>query len=213
MDTNDCFIKIGWCPEVVRITKLSDGQDNLWTRLMGNDASLSRVAAGDRTANTDKGIKLVLFTDDPLDASEDPSAVDPSEWWKANGIQITSDVAFLADDNIVLVEAWRMQSTWMKITHDGGDNCNTYCQDGSFDFRDAGVNPGDIVYNLTNGNYAFVKSLVKPSGLSKYCRIMLAEDVRGETATASADVDDADVLYVIPRSRAWYPMSDIGLMT
>lgn len=213
MDANDLFVKIGFCPEVVKITKLSDGQDNVWCRLMGNDASLARVAAGDRTAVTDKGIKLVEFTDDPINLSSDPSAVDPTEFYKANGIQITADVAFLADDNIVLVEAWRMQKIFLKAVHDGGDNKNTYFQDASFDFKDAGVSGGQswLIYNLSNGNYAYVGEVLKPEGQSKYCRLTTT-DASGN-ATTAADFDDNDICYVFPVGAAWYPMSDIGLMT
>jgi len=213
MDTNDVFVHLGFCPEKVKITKLSDGQDNLWCRLMGNDASLSRVAAGDRTANTDKGIKLVQFPDGPLAITADPSAVDPAEFYKANGIQITADVGFLADDNVVLVEAWRIQTPILKITHDGGDNCNAYCQDASFDFLECGVsgNQAFIAYNLTNGNYAYVGEVQKPSGQGKHCRLTLT-DAAGN-AMASADVDDNDVLYIVPVGAVQYPLSDLGIMS
>lgn len=212
MDANDCFVRIGWCPEVVRVTKISDGQDNMWCRLMGNDASLSRVAAGDRTANTDRGIKLVQFDKETANQSSDPTTINPEEWYKANGVQLTADIAFLADDNIVLVEAWRsLGPRVIKAVHDGGDATNTYIQDASIDFSLAGVSEGFVVYNLTNGNYAFVGDVQKPQGQKKYCRLTLV-DAAGN-ATTAADIDDDDVLYVYPPKHFPYPYTDIGIMT
>jgi len=214
MDTNDSFVRTGFCPEKVRITYLADGQDNLWVRMLGNDASLSRVAAGDRTANTDKGIKLVQFTDEPLNISADPSAVDPGEFYKANGFQITSDVAFLADDTIIFWEAWGMDDVWVKCTHDDTTSSNTFAGDASYCFKEIGVTPGNwIVYNQTNGNYAYVKSIAKKTAnATKYSRIYTATDREG-TATTAADFDTSDVFFVFPVSSAWWPLSDIGLMT
>ena len=40
MDTKDLYLRIGFCPEMVRITKLSDGQDNLWCRMLGDRKSV-----------------------------------------------------------------------------------------------------------------------------------------------------------------------------
>jgi hypothetical protein len=182
--------------------------------MQGNDASFERVVAGDITVNTDKGIKLVQFTDTPLNTSSDPSAIDPAEYYKANGIQITSDVAFLADNNIVFVEAWKMQNTFLKCTHDGTTSSNTYFEDASFDFLECGVSGNGqwLIYNLTNGNYAYIKEVRKPADSNKHCRLYTATDAAG-TATTAADFDTNDVCYVFPVSCAWYPLSDIGLMT
>src|SRR3990172_4991249 len=192
-DTNDLFIRIGWCPEKVKLTNITEGKAVEWTRIMGNDASLERVAAGDITANTDKGIKLVEFTDLPKNLTADPSAIDPAEWYKANGIQITADVAFLADDVIVLVEAWRSTGPRVvKGVHDGTTSSNTYFEDASYDFKEAGFKVGDIVYNQTNANYGFVKEITKPLGKTKYCRIYTSTDRAGLNATAAADFDTSD---------------------
>lgn len=213
MNTNDAFIFLGFCPEVVRTISLGDGQETLWCRLMGTDGGLERVAAGDRTLRTDKGIKLVQFTETPLKTTSDPTEIDPSNWHDANGIQITADALQLADDDIVLVEAWGMDDLWIKGVHDGGAS-GTFAQDSSFDFQELGVSGGQlcILYNQNNGDYAYVKDVVKPAGQSKKCRLTLAEDVSG-TATTAAALADADVFYVFPVSAAWYPMSDIGLMS
>jgi len=215
MDSNDIFVPIGWCPDVVRVTNIYDGQDNLWTRLMGTDGGLERAAAGDRNLRTDKGIKLVKFTDSVLNTTSDPSEVDPSNWVEANGIQITSDAAMMNDNYVVLVEAWRMNNVFIKATHDGTTSSNTYFEDASFDFLELGVSGNGqwLIYNITtNCDYAYVKSVTKPMGKSKHCRIYTATDAAG-TATTAADFDTGDICYIFPVSAAWYPMSDIGLMT
>jgi len=214
MDTNDSFVKIGFCPDVVRVTKLSDGQDIVWARVMGADTALERVAAGDRTLTSDKGIKLVQFTEMiGMDESSDPSAVDPVEYYKANGIQITADETFMEDDKLCLVEAWRLNHLWIgPCVHDGTTSSNTYGEDRSFDFLELGVSPNWIVYNQTNGDYAYVKEVIRPMGQTKHCRVYTATDTSG-TATTAADFDTADVFYIFPRAAAPYPMSDIGLMT
>ncbi len=214
MDTNDLFIFLGFCPDVVKLTKLSDGQDNYWYRIAGNDSSISRVAAGDRTVNTDKGIKLVKFeVNSVFDQTSDPTVVTPNEYVDANGIQLTSDIAFLADDNLVFVEAWRMNHVFLKATHDGGDAVHTYMQDSSEDFKKAGVSGNQtwLIYNQTNGDYAYVGEVLKPSGQTKFCRLTVT-DADGN-ALAAADFDDDDVCYVFPKAAAWYPLSDITIMT
>jgi len=213
MDTNDLFVLIGWCPEKVRLTT-ADGQQVLWYRLLGNDASFERVAAGDITASTGAGIKLVKFTDTALNTSSDPSTVDPANYIDANGIQITSDVAFLANDAIVFVEAWRMCKPFLRAVHDGTTSSNTYFEDASFDFHELGVcgNGKWLIYNQTNANYAYIKEVTKPLGKTKYCRLYTATDAAG-TATTAADFDTSDVCIIFPVDAAWYPLSDVGLMT
>lgn len=213
MDANDAFVYLGFCPDKVRVTKVSDGQQLLWFRPMGNDACLSRVAAGDITVNSDNGIKLVKFVDTPLETSSDPSAVDPMLAHQANGIQITGDVALLADNNLLIVEAWGMDDVYIKATHDGGDNCNTYFQDNSYDFLEMGVSGGQsfILLNITNGNYAYIGEVLRPAGKSKHCRLTLVDSAGN--AMAAADCDNNDVAHIFPVSHAWYPLSDIGMMS
>lgn len=213
MDGQDCYVKIGFCPDVVRITKLSDGQDNLWCRMLGNDGAIVRAVAGDRTITTDKGIKLVKFSDESINQTSDPEVVDAGNWIDANGIMITGDVGFLADDNIVLVEAYRMDTLWIKATHDGTTSMN-YLEDSSYDFKELGVSGGQtfICYNLTNGDYAYVLNVVKPAGKTKFCRLTLGTADGTAYTTAEADIDTSDVCYIFPVSAAQYPLSDLGLM-
>jgi len=215
-DGADCFIPIGWCPEKVTITALDDGQANTWYRMLGNDGALVRAAAGDITITTDKGIKLVKFEDSSDKITSDPSAVDPGNWIDANGIQITGDVAFLGDDEIVFVEAWGMDRVWIKATHDGTTSSNTYFEDGSYDFLELGVSGNGqwLIYNLTNTDYAWIKDVVKPADSSKHCRLYTATDAIG-TATTAADFDTGDVCYIFEAKTAQYPMSDMtgGIMT
>lgn len=214
MDTNDSFIYIGWAPEVVRIMNLTDGQDNYWCRMLSNDGSISRVAAGDRTVNTGAGVKLVQFDyNEPLLQTSDPTVIAEDEWYKANGIQLTSDIAFLGDDDVIMVEAWRPSGRRViRAVHDGTTSSNTYMEDRSIDFLKSGVQAGDVVYNQTNGDYAYVGEVQRPSGQKKYCRLTLVTS-QGGNATTAADIDTSDVLYVYPPQRFPYPVGDIGLMT
>jgi len=213
MDTNDIFVRLGFCPEVVRITQLDQGEVVTWCRMLGNDAGI-HVDSGTDTVNSDKGIKLVQFDEGKIadDATSDPSAVTQDEWYKANGIQITSDVAMLEDDHLYLLEAWGMDMPVIQITHDGGDATNTYVEDSSVDLRHAGVSSGWVVYNQTNGNYAYVGEVKRPAGESKYCRATLVTS-RGGNATTAADIDDDDVIYLFPEGYLTYPKSDIGAMS
>lgn len=213
-DTNDLSVRIGWCPEVVRLTNITEGKGLTWTRIMGNDSSLERVAAGDLTANTDKGIKLCQFTGPMKDMTADPTVIDPAEWYDANGITITADVAFLADDVVVLVEAWRSTNRRaVKGVHDGTTSSNTYFEDASYDFKKAGFKVGDIVYNQTNANYGFIKEITKPIDKAKFCRVYTATDRAGLNATAAADFDTSDVVFIIPIELEWYPLTDLTEMT
>jgi hypothetical protein len=210
---NDLFIRLGFCPDIVRVTEFGTGLGATWFRGQGNDASITRVAAGDRTVNTDKGVKLVCFDDVPLSQSSDPVEVEAGEWYKANGIQLTSDIGVLTDGALLLVESWRLSLPFVRTVHDGGDNKNTYFQDSSIDFKDAGISGGQqfILINQSNDNYAYVKSVERPAGQGKHCRLNLS-DAAGN-ATAAADIDDNDIAYVLPKDSVQYPMSDIGIMT
>jgi len=213
MNGKDLFVKLGFCPERVRITALDDGAENYWVRMLGTDGAIVRATTGDRTITTDKGIKLVKFTEEPINTTSDPAEVDPGNYIDANGIQITADVVFLGDDEIVFVEAWRMTNVMVKATHDGTTSMN-YLEDASYDFKDLGVsgNLTWLCYNLTNGNYAYIKEVIKPSGTNKYSRLTLCNASGTAYTTAEADIDTGDVCYIFPLASAWYPMSDVGLM-
>ena len=212
MDTNDIFIKLGFCADYVRVTNWADGVELQWARHQGNDNCIARVAAGDRTVTSGSGIKLVKFGEmSPHSITSDPSEVEAGQWNDADGIQITSDAALLGNDQILLIEAWGMDWPMIRAVHDGGDTTHTYIQDSSIDFRDAGVSTGWIVYNQTNGNYSFAGEVQKPSGYTKYCRVTLVE--ADGTATAAADIDDDDVLFLYPKDCLGYPLSDLGAMT
>jgi hypothetical protein len=221
---NDIFLKLGFCPDVVKITEWATGLGVIWYRLQGNDTSITRVAAGDRTVQTGEGIVLGSInkmTAEEMTADTDFTAFSDSNWsedgMQANAIKLTSDLAGLTDHALLMVEAFRSKIPVIRAIHDGGDDCNTYFQDSSIDFRELGVSEDTtraqwLVYNLSNNNYAWVKEIQKPSGQTKYCRVLVAEATDG-TATAAADFDDDDVLLLLPRQYAQYPLSDYGLMT
>jgi hypothetical protein len=196
----------------------------MWYRLQGPDTAITRVAAGDRTVQTAQGVYLGSV-DKPhgeeMSADTDFTAFADVNWAEggktANAVKLTSDLTGLTDHALLTFEAWRCGVPVIRAIHDGGDNCNTYMQDSSIDFKELGVSVDVtraqwLVYNLSNNNYAYVKDVQKPSGQSKYCRVLLAEATDG-TATAAADIDDDDVLLLMPRRYAQYPLSDYGLMT
>ena len=210
----DLFINIGWCPDKVVITDTHDGEGFEWFRLQRNAYGLTRATTGDKALVTSAGISLVKFTDTAIATSSDPSTVDASNYINANGIKLDYALSLLTNDTIVLVEAYRMNAPWIMCIHDGTTNSHTYFEDASFDFFELGVSGNGqwLIYNQTNGNYAYIKSVTKPMGKSKNCRIYTATDAAG-TATSAADFVTSDVCFVFPVSAAQYPMSDIGLMT
>lgn len=212
MDTVDFYVKLGFCADVVRLTDLGSGLDSIWSRSMANDASISRVAAGDRTVNTDKGFKLVKF---PVgvgaDATATPTVVEAGQWNDADGIMITADCVPLADNVMFLLEAWTLDVPLVRAVHDGTTSSNTYLQDASMDFRDAGVSTGWIIYNQTNGDYCYVGEVQKPLGQAKYCRVTSV--FADGSPTTAADFDTSDVCFLMPKSAFPYPLSAIGLMT
>ena len=125
-------------------------------------------------------------------------------------------MAFFTDEEIVMVEAWRMNHPWIRCVHDGAANSHTYFEDASFDFLKLGVSSNGqwFIFNASNGNYAYIKSVVKPMGKSKYCRLYTATSAGIDAdATTAADFTTADVCYVFSSAGAQYPMSDLTIMT
>lgn len=222
--SNDIFIQLGFCPDVVRITEWATGLEIIWYRLQGIDTAITVVAAGDKTVQSGQGVVLGSVDKahgEEMTADADFTAFSDSNWAEdgmaCNAVKLTSDLTGLTDHALLQFEAWRMQEPVIRAVHDGGDNCNTYFQDSSIDFKELGVSVDTthaqwLLYNLSNNNYAYVKDVQKPSGQSKYCRLLTAEASDG-TATAAADFDDDDVALILPRRIAQYPLSDYGLMT
>lgn len=221
MDTNDLFIKIGFAPDVVRLTNLNDGSRFIWNRcehghFQGAAASggLGIDTTGAVALNTSAaGIVLCKFTDEPVDTTSDPAIVDGTNFHLANGIKIGSTAALLADDQLLLVEAWRANFLFLKAYHDGTTNNNTYFEDTSYDFKELGVSGNGrwIIYNQSNGNYAYIKKIEAGTN-GRHSRIYTATDQEG-TATTAADFDTNDVCYIFPLEAMPYPFSDIGIMT
>ena len=219
-DTADLFVRIGFAPDVVRLTNLTDGKRFLWNRIAhgatGGAAASGGISigvtGGAALVGTSTGVVLCTFTKDIFDTTSDPAIVDASEFFNANGIKISSTLDMLKSDHMILIEAWRASFTWVKGVHDGTTNSNTYFEDSSYDFRSAGVGRGWMIYNQTNGNYAYVDRVTKPAGKTKWCRVYTATDKDG-TATTLADFDTSDVCWLFPADAACYPLSDVGAMT
>ena len=222
--SNDIFLKIGFCPDVIRITEWATGLEMLWYRLQGIDTGITITAAGDKTVQTDQGIVLGSIEKahgEAMTADTDFTAFSDSNWAEdgltANAVKLTSDMTGLTDHALLMFEAFRMAEPVIRSVHDGGDAVHTYWQDASIDFRELGVSGmaakcGWVLYNLTNTNYCYIYDVVKPAGQHKYCRLMTAEAADG-TPTAAADFDDDDVALILPTRIAQYPLSDYGLMT
>ena len=219
-DSADLFVRIGFCPDVVKLTNLYDGQRLLWNRAYNAhyqgaacSGGMAYSATGGAALTTVLGVKLVKFTTDVMSTTSDPADVDGTNWFEANGIKISANVALLASDQLLQIEAWRMDYIWLKAYHDGTTSSDTYFEDSSYDFKELGVcgNGQWLIYNQTNGNYAYVKDVRKGTG-SKHSRIYTATDAAG-TATTAADFDTSDVCYVFPVAAASYPLSDIVIMT
>jgi len=188
---NDIFLKVGWCPDIIKFTEWATGLGGIWYRLQGKDTAISRVAAGDRTVQTAKGFYLghIPMKMDEMDADADFTAFTDVNWkedgMEANAVKVASDVVGMTDHALIL------------------------------DFLELGVvsstPPQWLVYNLTNQDYAYVGVVQKPSGQQKHCRATLVN--AAGTAMAAADIDDDDVLLLLPKYAAQYPLSDYGLMS
>ena len=212
--SNDVSIHIGWCPDAIRITEYGTGLQAIWLRVYSPDAALMVTATGGISIDTADAIQLVYFTDTPDNISADPTELTTGEFYKANGVRIDTTLAIQTDNKLCVFEAWRgrIKAIWAK--HDGTTSANTYFEDRSVDFREAGVCGGQkwILYNINNNNYAFVKAVQKPSGQSKWCRVTLALNTAGD-ATTLADCDTNDIALLVPYQYAQYPISDCTVMT
>jgi hypothetical protein len=213
------YFKLGFCPIKIKISGLVEEDVAEWflPMLASPDAIETVDSTGVRTLDGTDGIYLVQFDDglgEHSGAGGAPTVLEPAEWYKANGIKITASCLPIANGNPYIVEAVRLQVPIIRTVHDGGDASHTYWEDSSVDFQEAGVSGGQswVIINETNDDYAYVKSVAKPSGQTKHCRLNLAENASG-LATAAADCDDDDVAFVIPAGWAQYPLSGVGAMT
>jgi hypothetical protein len=211
------YFRTGWCPSKVVIQGSVEEDCAVWTIDLATGYGIQSVdSTGVTELTTATGITLVQFDGDsdtiPTSA---PTALEPAEYWKANGIGIGASAAANVDGNPFTVHAFRMNVPIVRAVHDGTTSSGTYFEDSSIDFVEAGIsgNGKFIIINETNDNYAYVGSITKPAGKTKYCRIYTYEDEDLTTATAAADFDTSDLCYIIPRSAVQYPLSGIGLMT
>ena len=227
-DGADLFIRIGFCPDVVKLLNLYDGQQVFWNRCehghyQGAAASggIWVTVGGTRALVAATGnIALCEFTGGQADVAwgqidypSDPAVIDGTNWIDANGIKITKQTILLASDQLLQIEAWRMNHIWLKLYHEGGASQVT-ARDDSYDFKELGVSGNGrwLLYNQSNGDYAYVKQVRKGNGKSKWSLIDLATDAEG-TPTSAAALATNDVCYVFPINAAPYPMSDIVKMT
>jgi hypothetical protein len=213
------YFRFGFCPVKVKIVGLAEEDVAEWyLPMLASPDSIETVDSdGIRTLDGTDGMYLVQFNDPTCSQTGDggaPTVLEPGEWYKANGIKITAGSVPIADGNPYIVEAWPMNVPIVRCVHDAGDASHLYFQDSSMDFKDAGISGGQqfVVINETNDNYGYVKAVQKPAGQSRFCRCTLAENAGGD-ATAAADIDDDDVLIIIPKDWVQYPLSGIGAMT
>lgn len=213
--TNNTYVYLGFCPDVVEIFNYTGLDIGYWHRLLGNDAAI--VATPTETddsgwvpsAESGSGIKLVQFGEPGINLSSAPSVVtDPND---ADGIMITSDFGSITAGDVMWVKAYRATQPVVKATHDGGDNA-TDLTDTSQDFAELGVCGGQqwLAINLSNAEYCYVGKVQKPFGYSKYCKCTLVDAAGNDL---SPDVDDDDVFWLMPKNDAQYPLSDIGIVS
>lgn len=215
--TNDIFVYLGFCPDVVEVVNYTGTQMGLWHRLLGNDAHLCMTAtetddsAWVPTAEADEGIKLVQMKGPGIDQSSDPSAVTSPNL--ADGIQITSDWAGgigggITANDVMWVKAYRASVPWVYAKHDGG--AVYYLKDTDVDFMEAGVSGGQmwIAINYTQGEVSYIGEVQKPFGETKYNKCTLV-DSNGTAISSDASADN-DEFILMPKDDAQYPLSDIG---
>ncbi|MBW2036423.1 MAG: hypothetical protein JRI41_02925 [Deltaproteobacteria bacterium] len=203
------YLRLGWCPAKVILQGSVEEDSSVWTIDLTAAYGIESIdSTGVTELTTDTGITLVQFEGDadtiPTSA---PTSLEPAEYYKANGIAVAASAACNVDGNPFTVHAFRLNVPIVKGIHDGTTSSNTYFEDSSVDFIEAGVsgNGKFIIINETNDNMAYVGEITKPAGKDKYCRIYTYEDESLTTATAAADFDTSDVVFIIPRMYAQYP--------
>jgi len=216
---SDVYFFTGWCPGYVRIMgEAAEDVVDWWLTMAAGYGVLADDGGSNLALTTDVGVTLVKFDDEPgavPGSGGTPSTVEPGRWYEANGIRIESTNPALADGNPFTVMAFKLSTVMVRAVHDGTTSSNTYFEDSSIDFLEAGISPNGkfIIINETNDNYAYVGEITQPSGKTKHCRLYTYEDERLATATASADFDTNDVCYIIERAAVQHPLSGIGLMS
>lgn len=216
----DLYLFTGFIPGAVFIQSMTTDSDSMWWHSWFNTVAIARSDAGDAAQDTD-AISLVTFTDSREDTTSAPSDVEAGKFYLANGIRIDAGVDCIANAQHNYVQVFEMTTPVIRGYHDGTTSSNTYFEDSSIDFLDAGlnsknVNPSEskwIIINETNDNYAWCGKVTKPSGKANYCRIYTYEDSACATATAAADFDTNDECFILRESDSQYPLSGIGLMT
>lgn len=214
------FFYTGFAPGFVEVRAMGTEEDvAFWCPLLPEEDSIE-INADDGVYSLDAsdGIRLVKFNDEPGSvpgSGGTPSDVENGRFWEANGIEITANSVGIVDGIPYVVIVHRMTVPMIRAVHDGTTNSNTYFEDSSIDFFEAGISDNGkfILINESNNNYAYVGAITKPSGKSNYCRIYTYEDEGLTTATAAADFDTSDVIFIIPRQWVQHPLSGIGLMT
>lgn len=213
------YFRLGWCPGFVKVINFVDGDEVLWCPLIPEEYSVNIAGStGNRSLGTSAGIRLVKFNDEPGSlpgSGGTPSDLENGHWWKANGIEVAATAIAIGNGEPFCVEAYRMTVPIIRAVHDGTTDSDTYFEDSSIDFLEAGVSPNGkfILINESNDNYAYVGAITKPAGQANHCRIYTYEDEGLVTANDGANFDTDDVIYIIPREWVQYPLSGIGLMT
>lgn len=213
------YFNLGFCPARVDIQGSVEEDAVVWTIDMAAGYGAESIdSTGVTELTTATGITLVKFSDEPgalPGSGGTPSAVEPGRWHEANGIAIGASAAANVDGNPFTVLCFRMTVPIVRAVHDGTSGADTYFEDSSIDFFEAGISDNGkfILINESNDNYAYVGAITKPSGKSNYCRIYTYEDESLATATAAADFVTSDVIYIVPRQWVQHPLSGIGLMT
>jgi len=205
------YFRLGWCPSRVDIQGSAEEDSVVWTIDLAAGYGVESVDTDTTNAalTAATGITLVHFDDasDTLPTAA-PTSVEPGRWWEVNGIGIGASAAANADGNPFTVHAFRMHVPIIRAVHDGTTSSNTYFEDSSIDFLEAGVSPNGkfIILNESNDNMGYVGTITKPAGKTRYCRIYTYEDENLSVATAAAAFDTADVCYIIPRQYVQYPL-------
>jgi len=209
------YFRLGFCPAKVLIQGDAEEDAVVWTIDLEAGYGIESIdASGITELTAATGITLVKFEGDSATLpTSAPTAVEPGRWWEANGIGIGASAAANVDGNPFTVQAFRMNVPLTRAVHDGTSGADTYFEDSSIDFLEAGVSPNGkfMILNENNDNIAYIGKITKPSGQSNYSRIYTYEDAGLVTATAAADFVTGDVIFIIPSQYVQYPL--ITLMT